>query len=391
MKKIILMLVLVMSTFVFAVGEGETFTSATATNPEAEAQAKADAIIKEAESKAKADAIIREAEAKAAQIRKDSETKKAQETELLAAQTRADEIIKAAQVQAQQQAQVQQTVQQPVAQQQIIQQPIQPFVQQQAAPFYVNISDEIKAAEKRGADAKERELKEKEEQNKRKYYFYINFGIENSGRYSPLMDDSGTLYGNGSTKDVGGQFAMEFTKVMNKNTELGLGMAFQAHALGNDYTNKYTGITYEQPQYASMALYMLGKFNFGTFIGLTPYIKGSVGYSNNEILRDLKVKEDTIIPATQKYHNHDSNNSDEYYDEYSEDNWEMPKDKVTDGVMLGIGAGFEFKNAITFDWMYMMNTGDYVFNQTDINGVTTSSKRTPLDYGSVVCSIGIKF
>ena len=154
---------------------------------------------------------------------------------------------------------------------------------------------------------------------------------------------------------MGYEFAIENTRNITDNFELGLGVAYQNHA-GLKSENR-NGVNYEIGKYDSAPLYVVGKYNFTTFEnGITPYVKANVGYSFNFNSKDGEI-------AGVNY-----------------------STKIDDGFYYGVGTGMEYNN-FTVDIMYQANQAKV---KGTVDGATDSHKKS-LDYSRVTLGFGYKF
>lgn len=187
---------------------------------------------------------------------------------------------------------------------------------------------------------------------------YIRTGLDVWSQYdshSIYHEKNGIKVSNGDTKKMGYEFAIENTKNITDNFELGLGVAYQNHA-GLKSENR-NGVNYEIGKYDSAPLYVVGKYNFTTFEnGITPYVKANVGYSFNFNSKDGEI-------AGVNY-----------------------STKIDDGFYYGVGTGMEYNN-FTVDIMYQANQAKV---KGTVDGATDSHKKS-LDYSRVTLGFGYKF
>lgn len=152
------------------------------------------------------------------------------------------------------------------------------------------------------------------------------------------------------------EIAMEGTKEIYPNFELGVGIAYQAHGKPKSEKGKYD--LGDELGYSSIPLYLTGKYNFMTLSPLTPYIKTNLGYSYNSSSNDTEVF---------------STSSD------------ISDIDVKHGLYYGLGAGIEYNDFI-MELMYQVNEakGEVKFNNS-------KAVKDNLDYKRVTLSLGYKF
>lgn len=203
---------------------------------------------------------------------------------------------------------------------------------------------------------------------------YFKAGANLMSKYSDY-NDQGLQYNasrnykvtNGKTKGFGYELAVEGTRNITDNLELGAGIAYQDN-------NKFKAYSYTAGEgneskevatlgkYNSIPLYLTAKYNFNLETAFRPYIKGNLGYSFNS------GEKDTVI----KYSNRDV--------KYKTD--------VKNGLYAGIGTGVEYNNFLV-DLTYSINSAKAtLINKTEKTNKTKSQK---LDYGRLTLSVGYKF
>ncbi|SKA07059.1 Outer membrane protein beta-barrel domain-containing protein [Cetobacterium ceti] len=202
-------------------------------------------------------------------------------------------------------------------------------------------------------------------EQKRDTHIYFKAGANLISRYSEYKDKG--LYGDpeqkitkGKTKGFGYELAIEGTKDVTDNLEMGLGIAYQ----NNNEFKKYSYMIEQESEsttfgkYNSVPVYLTGKYNFNTDSNWKPYIKANLGYSFNIQEKDVK--------------NYYENGRDSY------------KLKVKNGVYAGIGTGVEYDNFLV-DLTYSVN-----YAKATIHGDNAKTKSQRLDYGRIVLSVGYK-
>ena len=207
-----------------------------------------------------------------------------------------------------------------------------------------------------------------------KDHIYFRFGGNLWDRYSKYSLDfndgfSSEKISNGKTKNFGYEFAIEGTRSITPEFELGLGVAYQVHNKNKSKSETETvilrapaanTITSTMGRYNSVPVYVTGKYNFHTDSPWTPYLKANLGYSFN-----INEKDSTIS---------DNTGTDTY------------KTKVKNGLYTGIGAGVEYNNFLV-DIMYQTNFAKASLKDKE-NGETSKNKK--FNYSAVTLSVGYK-
>lgn len=184
---------------------------------------------------------------------------------------------------------------------------------------------------------------------------YLKVGTDIVGEYDEL-EYSGVKFNEKDADGMGYELAVEFTKNVAPNFELGFGLAYQDHNEPKDKV--YTGIAkISMPGYTSIPLYVTGKYNFVTESNVKPYIKTDLGYSFNDIDGDLKLTD------------------------LSDNSTETGSGKVENGLYFGFGAGLEYNNFVT-ELMYKINTAEIKDDEGD---------KYDYDYSRITLSFGYKF
>lgn len=201
---------------------------------------------------------------------------------------------------------------------------------------------------------------------------YLRTGIDFNGKYEEINLGEGALHhkdGDGT----GYEFAIEVTKNIDENIELGLGIAYQDHGKIDgrkvfepidEQNSYYTEFNFDD--YQSIPVYLTGKLTIPTKYDIKPYLKMDLGYSFNFGLDSLST------------YNEDKENGVMHKYPYS-----VSLD-LKDGLYFGFGAGFEYDN-FTMDLMYKINKADVAYSDLDID------VEKPIDYSRVTLSFGYKF
>lgn len=202
-------------------------------------------------------------------------------------------------------------------------------------------------------------------------HLYFKAGGNIISRYSKF--DSKGLAGEqqvfkfteGKTKGFGYEFAIEATHNINNNFEFGGGIAYQGNQDLKTYNNTIVYKT-TMGKYDSVPLYLVGKYNFNSINGWTPYIKANLGYSFN--INEKKTKNIQKDVNVNKIKNFDM------------------KTNVKNGIYAGIGVGAEYNNFLV-DLTYSVNYAKATVNYLEKD--KTKSQR--FDYSRLILSIGYKF
>ena len=207
---------------------------------------------------------------------------------------------------------------------------------------------------------------------------YLRAGADLNGEYDVINYE-----GDINKKDADEfsyEFAVEATREIYPNLEVGVGLAYQKHGNPKTYTESGNPVkdyswTYEAEMvgYTSIPLYLTAKYNFNAINNFVPYIKANLGYSFNDEDGDAKdVYKDTSIYDGKVTHH-------EYPGKYDI--------KLDNGLYYGIGAGFEYNN-FTMDLMYQVNETEAKI--TDKEYPEYNFKKD-YDYSRVTLSFGYKF
>lgn len=169
----------------------------------------------------------------------------------------------------------------------------------------------------------------------------------------------------GKTKGFGYELAIEGTRDISNNIEVGLGIAYQNNNKTKNYSFTADGVksTTTVGKYDSVPLYVLGKYNFESINDWKPYVKMNLGYTFN-------INEDKTKMV---------------YTEGNENRNYSFKTKVKNGLYFGIGAGAEYNNFL-IDLTYSVNHG-----KAQIIEDAAKTKYQHFDFGRVILSAGYKF
>lgn len=195
---------------------------------------------------------------------------------------------------------------------------------------------------------------------------YLRAGVNVWSEY-----DSYSILGNnleskkitkGKKDNLGFEFALEGTRNITDNLELGLGIAYQQNAKLKTHSN-HLKEKYEMGNYNSVPLYVTGRYNITTFSNeIIPYVKANLGYSFNLNEKDVKFRDTDGVGVT------------------STGNL-----KVDNGLYYGAGVGMEYKDFL-MDIMYQQTIADA---KVSFQGEKTNKKS--FDYSRVTLSLGYKF
>ncbi len=198
---------------------------------------------------------------------------------------------------------------------------------------------------------------------------YLRAGADINGKFDVIVDND--FIANKKKADkIGHEIAVEVTKEVLPNFELGLGVAYQNHgkaekniyniSAGQNITNYY-----EMPEMKSIPLYVTTKYNLPINTMVKPYLKADLGYSFNKIdgklgIIDIRGGKRLNIPSYET--------------------------EIKDGTYFGIGGGFEY-NDFTMDLMYKINKAELEYGEKD----SKKREKKDLDYSRITLSVGYKF
>ena len=193
---------------------------------------------------------------------------------------------------------------------------------------------------------------------------YLRAGVNIWSEYDSYSISGNNLESEKITKgkkdNLGFEFALEGTRNITDNLELGLGIAYQQNAKLKTHSNSLKE-KYEMGNYNSVPLYVTGKYNITTFSnGITPYVKANLGYSFNLNEKNVKFTDETGATSTGNL-------------------------KVDNGLYYGAGVGMEYNNFL-MDIMYQQTTADA---KVSFQGEKTNKKS--FDHSRVTLSLGYKF
>lgn len=217
--------------------------------------------------------------------------------------------------------------------------------------------------------------------------FYFRTGADFGGKFEVIKDEWEN-YTKKDADDFAWEVAVEVTKEIYPNFELGLGVAYQDHGkpkklveVENSNTIDYDVDEYEMCGYTSIPLYLTAKYNFKAINNFIPYIKANIGYSFNDSDDDFK-------SHTVKYN---SATNLPVKDPYIENPFDTKdKVKIKNGLYCGIGGGFEYNN-FTMDLMYQLNKAKAEINFFDEEDNTNYKVKDDFDYSRFTLSVGYKF
>lgn len=169
------------------------------------------------------------------------------------------------------------------------------------------------------------------------------------------------------------EVSLEYRREFFKNTEFGLGIAYQDHGKLKDSTTSYyqsgtgyTDFTTKGDLYNSVPLYLTARYNFKNSSEYTPYIKANLGYSFNVNNGSIDTKWKNSYTGREIGGGFDVD--------------------AKDGLYYAIGSGFEYRNFI-FDLSYQVNTSkvklkdNYGHNKEDLDA----------DFERITLGIGYNF
>ncbi|MCI7342726.1 MAG: outer membrane beta-barrel protein [Fusobacterium necrophorum] len=172
-------------------------------------------------------------------------------------------------------------------------------------------------------------------------HLYGKFASDLVVKYSSVKEEGKTTFA--SDRGRGAGIFLEATKDIVPNTELGLGIGYIRRSNGKHVNHEYersvfiekddeiiveTTERYNSPRYASVPLYLVGKYNFDLGMNLKPYIKADLGYSLNHA--NEKITKEAGFKANPKVKSQ-----------------ETIKAKVKNGIYAGVAIGAEYNNFLT--------------------------------------------
>ncbi|WP_300355888.1 outer membrane beta-barrel protein [Fusobacterium sp.] len=199
---------------------------------------------------------------------------------------------------------------------------------------------------------------------------YLRAGADINGKFDVIVDN-GQVANKKKADKMGHEIAVEVTKEVLPNFELGLGVAYQNHGKAEKnienliYEGRKRTIYYEMPEMKSIPLYVTTKYNLPVNTMIKPYLKADLGYSFNKINGKLGWN---LIENNHKFD----------YPSY--------ETEVKNGAYFGIGGGFEY-NDFTMDLMYKINKAELEYGEKD----SKKREKKDLDYSRITLSVGYKF
>lgn len=193
------------------------------------------------------------------------------------------------------------------------------------------------------------------------YNISVKTGVDVWSKYKSTSIE-GTEVSNGDSDGLGFEFALEGTKNITSNLELGIGLAYQRHSDldKNSFEDAGVKLKASVDRYDSIPLYIVSKYNFNAFEnGIKPYLKANLGYSFNLDKGSLKLDGEKIADM-----------------------------KMDDGVYFGIGGGIEYQNFFV-DLMYQITTAKAKYKTQKPMG--TEHYKKDMDYSRVTLGFGYKF
>lgn len=212
---------------------------------------------------------------------------------------------------------------------------------------------------------------------------YGRVGADVISRYSKYSNKEDDEEINVKSKArVSPNIAIEITKDINPNAELGLGLGYVKHGKRNiefsDIDGDEDGDVYDIsartkfPGYNSIPLYLTAKYKFSTDSNLKPYVKADLGYSFNKMSKkSLSADAEATNRATGR----------KFIDK---DEYKYEGLKVKNGLYAGIGAGLEYNN-ITADLSYVFTKAKITYKDED------EDKKIKANNGSLRLTVGYKF
>ncbi|MGL5278344.1 MAG: outer membrane beta-barrel protein [Cetobacterium sp.] len=216
------------------------------------------------------------------------------------------------------------------------------------------------------------------------YNIYGKVGLDVWSEYDEWKsnDDYGnTKFNKKDTKDLGFEIALEGTRNITNNFELGLGVAYQNHAKPKsrtitDFDGNWSSTNEtEMPKFDSVPLYAIAKYNFETGTAWKPYLKATLGYSFN--IKDKDAKD---------FYSYTSSYEQDIYEESGSSKF---KTDIENGLYYGVGAGVEYENFYV-DLMYQVNEAKAKLKE-EYDGESYDFGKKDFDYSRVTLGFGYKF
>ncbi len=200
---------------------------------------------------------------------------------------------------------------------------------------------------------------------------YGKVGLDISSKFSGIKDEDTGTYIIPKKGKTGANFALEITKNITSNLELGAGLAYtyrkddkvkKEYSINNQYKTKGTE-EWTMPRYNSIPLYLIAKYNFDINTYIKPYIKVDLGYSFNNAKNSIDVS----------WSETDTNGK--------RNGVEKEKIKIANGLYAAVGVGAEYNNFLA-DLSYV-RTNSKIKDSDGCNDKYNNS--------SVRLSVGYKF
>lgn len=204
------------------------------------------------------------------------------------------------------------------------------------------------------------------------YNIYGKIGVDVWSKYDEFKYNEDAKAANKKdSKDLGFELALEATKNITDEFELGLGIAYQNHGKPKDsdvFKEIKLGVYedfYKIPGFDSVPLYAVAKYNFETGTAWKPYLKAALGYSLNFGNEDVTI---TYVGKSDK-----------------------AKKEFENGLYYGVGAGVEYENFFV-DLMYQVNQAKLKITQEEnILWTETETHKKDFNYSRVTLGFGYKF
>ncbi len=195
---------------------------------------------------------------------------------------------------------------------------------------------------------------------------YGKVGLDVVSKFTVLKDEDDSRFNTPKKGKIGANFAVEVTKDVTPNLELGAGLAYtvrkDSKMTVNDLIINHKGDKYnldiDIPRYESIPLYLTGKYNFDINSPVKPYIKADLGYSFN---KNDKVKFKTIAQETKETLS------------------KTEKVKIKNGLYAGVGVGAEYNNFVT-DLSYVITKAKVKYDDGSTDKYNNDALRLSVGY-----------